>query len=83
MNTFKGWEMVQATAQLYAMNMLPHGIGRLDIFRLRDQSLEDPDNLPDPDVLAREIVEDLDAALGWFREIAENLGAGESSGQSA
>ena len=39
----------------------------LDIFWLRDESLEESDNLPDPDVLAQEIVEDLEAALGQFR----------------
>jgi type I restriction enzyme M protein len=31
-------------------------------------------NLPDPDVLAQEIVEDLEAALEQFREIAGDLG---------
>ena len=31
----------------------------LDIFWLRDESLEDADNLPDPDVIAAEIIEDL------------------------
>jgi len=31
----------------------------LDIFWLKDESLEDMENLPDPDVLAAEIVEDL------------------------
>jgi hypothetical protein len=47
----------------------------LDIFWLRDESLEESDNLPDPDVLAQEIVEDLEAALEQFREIAVDLGA--------
>jgi type I restriction enzyme M protein len=42
----------------------------LDIFWLRDESLEVSDNLPDPDVLAQEIVNDLEAALEQFREIA-------------
>ncbi len=42
----------------------------LDIFWLKDKSLEQPDNLSDPDVLAQEIVEDLEAALEQFREIA-------------
>jgi hypothetical protein len=37
-------------------------------------SLEESDNLPDPGVLAQEIVEDLEAALEQFREIAEDLG---------
>jgi type I restriction enzyme M protein len=45
----------------------------LDIFWLRDQSLEDPDNLPSPDILAAQIVEDLEAALGEFAEIARTL----------
>jgi type I restriction enzyme M protein len=41
---------------------------------LRDKSLEDTANLPDPDVLAAEIVEDLEAALEQSRAIAEDLG---------
>jgi len=45
----------------------------LDIFWLRDQSLEDSANLPDPDVLAAEIVQDLQAALEQFAAIAEDL----------
>jgi type I restriction enzyme M protein len=45
----------------------------LDIFWLRDESLEDTANLPDPDVLATEIVEDLQAALEQFSEIAEDV----------
>lgn len=44
----------------------------LDIFWLRDESLEDSANLPAPDVIAREIVEDLEAALEQFRELAED-----------
>ena len=46
----------------------------LDIFWLRDESLQDTASLPDPDVLAAEIVEDLQAALEQFGEIAEDLG---------
>lgn len=45
----------------------------LDIFWLRDESLEDSANLPEPDALAAEIVEDLQAALAQFAEIAEDL----------
>ena len=41
----------------------------LDIFWLSDESLEESDNLPDPDVLGPEIVKDLRAALEQFREI--------------
>ncbi len=49
----------------------------LDIFWLKDEALEDSENLPEPAVLAIEIVEDLQAALEQFREIAEDLGATE------
>ena len=45
----------------------------LDIFWLKDESLEDSANLPDPDVLALEITEDLEAALEQFATIAEDL----------
>jgi len=45
----------------------------LDIFWLRDESLEDTDNLPPPGVIAAEIVEDLEAALAEFAELAESL----------
>jgi type I restriction enzyme M protein len=72
----------------------------LDIFSLRDESLDGSDSLPDTDVLAQEIVvhrlaslrttqsqgsrpgreprrriEDLEAALEQFCEIANDLGA--------
>jgi type I restriction enzyme M protein len=49
----------------------------LDIFWLRDESLEETANLPEPDILAAEIVEDLEAALEQFRLIAEDLGQEE------
>ncbi|HXH56510.1 MAG TPA: class I SAM-dependent DNA methyltransferase [Iamia sp.] len=45
----------------------------LDIFWLRDESLEDTDDLPAPGVIAAEIVEDLQAALTEFTELAESL----------
>jgi type I restriction enzyme M protein len=45
----------------------------LDIFWLRDESLEDSENLPDPEVLAIEIVENLESALEQFRSISEEL----------
>lgn len=43
----------------------------LDIFWLKDELLEDSANLPDPSVIASEIVEDLEAALEQFKEINE------------
>jgi len=49
----------------------------LDIFWLKDDSLEDSDNLPEPGILAAEIVADLEAALEQFRLIAEDLSEGD------
>lgn len=43
---------------------------------------EEPENLPDPDVIAQEIVEDLEAALEQFREIAVDLGGEGHSGDT-
>lgn len=45
----------------------------LDIFWLRDESLEDSDRLPAPEVLAAEIIEDLQAALDQFAQVAAGL----------
>jgi type I restriction enzyme M protein len=45
----------------------------LDIFWLRDKSLEDSDDLPEPDVLAQEIADDLQTALEQFTAIAEKV----------
>ncbi len=45
----------------------------LDITWLKDKSLADLDNLPDPDVLAEEIVENLESALDGFRAIIAQL----------
>ena len=45
----------------------------LDIFWLNDESLEDTENLPAPEVLAQEIVEQLEAALEEFRSVEEVL----------
>ena len=47
----------------------------LDIFWLKDDSLEDTENLPEPNVLASDIVENLGAALEQFRGIQEELEA--------
>lgn len=45
----------------------------LDIFWLKDESLEDSENLPSPDILAREISENLESALEQFSSIYEEL----------
>jgi type I restriction enzyme M protein len=43
------------------------------LFWLKDGSLEDAESLPEPDVLAAEIADDLRAALERFTAIAEDL----------
>jgi hypothetical protein len=53
--------------------LLKRDKGNLDIFWLRDESLEDSANLPDPHLLASEIVEDLQAALEQFGLIEADL----------
>ena len=45
----------------------------LDIFWLKDNSLTDLDNLPEPDVLATEIVENIEAGLENFRNVINVL----------
>lgn len=45
----------------------------LDITWLKDKSLADLDNLPDPDELALEIVENLEAGLESFRAVLSSL----------
>ncbi len=45
----------------------------LDIFWLRDESLEETASLPDPDVLAQEILEDLEAVVEQIRMVANGL----------
>jgi len=45
----------------------------LDIFWLRDESLEDSANLPAPDILAAEIIEDLQSALEELQAISDDL----------
>jgi type I restriction enzyme M protein len=45
----------------------------LDIFWLKDATLDDPDLLPSPDEVAAEIVENLEAALEGFRRVMVKL----------
>jgi len=45
----------------------------LDITWLRDESLQDTDNLPPPETIAAEIVENLEAALEQFKAVQEEL----------
>lgn len=45
----------------------------LDIFWLKDESLKEMENLPEPNVIASEIVENLEYALDQFKGIVEDL----------
>ncbi|MGA8940066.1 MAG: class I SAM-dependent DNA methyltransferase [Acidobacteriaceae bacterium] len=45
----------------------------LDVFWLKDKSLTDLDNLPEPDTLAEEIIENLESGLASFRAVLAGL----------
>jgi type I restriction enzyme M protein len=45
----------------------------LDLFWLKDESLTDLDNMPEPADLAEEIIENIEAGLACFRSVAQNL----------
>ncbi len=45
----------------------------LDLTWLRDESLEDSANLPEPHIFAQEIADDLRAALAQIEDIASDL----------
>ena len=45
----------------------------LDIFWLKDESLEDSENLPAPEVIAQDITENLETALEQFKSIYDEL----------
>jgi type I restriction enzyme M protein len=45
----------------------------LDIFWLKDKSLTDLDNLPEPDLLAADIIENLESGLASFRAVLKGL----------
>lgn len=49
----------------------------LDIFWLKDKSLTDLDNLPDPDIIADEIMENLTNAVQRLKEITDTLNVDE------
>jgi type I restriction enzyme M protein len=45
----------------------------LDVFWLKDKSLTDLDSLPEPDELAEEIIENLEAGIASFRQVLDTL----------
>lgn len=55
--------------------LVAHDKTSLDVFWLKDKSLTDLDNLPEPDVLAEEIIENLEAGLNSFRAVLKELTA--------
>jgi hypothetical protein len=61
------------TVESVAVVLLKRDKANLDIFWLRDKSLEESDDLPAPDILAKEIVDDLQTALEQFANIASEL----------
>lgn len=50
----------------------------LDVFWLKDETLDNLDDLPPPDVLQQEIIEHLEAALAAFRDVAAALPTSEA-----
>ena len=53
-----------------------------DIFWLKDKSLTDLDNLPEPNDLAEEIIENLEAGLNSFREVLTGLGSRQAADET-
>ncbi|MDY6801239.1 MAG: class I SAM-dependent DNA methyltransferase, partial [Bacteroidota bacterium] len=49
----------------------------LDIFWLKDESLSDLENLPEPDLLAEEIIQNIEAGLNSFKEVMNGLNGKE------
>ncbi len=54
-------------------DLLARDKARLDIFWLKDDSLDNLEDLPPPDVLQQEIIDHLEAALAAFRDVAFSL----------
>lgn len=55
----------------------------LDIFWIKDKSLADLDNLPDPDELAADIIDNLQTALNGFSELMATLQKSEVQQEAA
>ena len=56
-----------------AKDLLERDKTSLDIFWIKDKSLTDLDNLPSPDVLAEDIIENLQSALENFQNLQSKL----------
>jgi len=57
----------------YALDQIKERQYKLDITWLKDESLEDADDLPDPQVLAGEAITELEAVVDDLREILNQL----------
>ena len=62
-----------------AQEILDRDKASLDIFWIKDKSLADLENLPEPDVLAADIIENLQSALEGFQELMSQLGPAEAT----
>ncbi|MCI9549133.1 MAG: SAM-dependent DNA methyltransferase [Oscillospiraceae bacterium] len=60
-----------------AQEILDWDKASLDIFWIKDKSLADLENLPDPDALAADIIENLQSALEGFQELMRQLDVAE------
>lgn len=60
-----------------AQEILDRDKASLDIFWIKDKSLADLENLPEPDVLAADIIENLQSALEGFQELMRQLDVAE------
>ena len=69
------WERKEAERFKYYpyKDLVARDKANLDIFWLKDESLDNVDDLPAPDVLQQEIIEHLEAALLAFRDVAASL----------
>ena len=75
-NSGQAWSLSKETGRWRSFTyeeLLARDKVNLDIFWLRDESLEDSANLPSPEVLAAEIEEDLRAAFEQFSSIVDDL----------
>lgn len=69
-NRFKRQETERFKAFTYEA-LAARDKANLDISWLKDDSLEDSENLPDPDIIAAEIADNLETALDQFNSILE------------
>ncbi|MDQ2883109.1 MAG: type I restriction-modification system subunit M [Actinomycetota bacterium] len=63
------------------VDLIARDKANLDITLMPDPDAEDSDNLPPPEVIAQEIVDDLQAALNEFAAVAEALEAAKAARQ--